>query len=298
MASTVTFAIEAIALSDAKFPVWYPYQGTWFFGILAEISLIVMSNIIQGAPRSAYRIVLIIIQAVRICLFLILPILYFGPRNDKKEYDNSDAERQALLRKNLAGDASSSQESVAAGEGYGATSDTTAQDSGNVSETESEDSWLIEQRKAQSLIAKRLKQDGNWFTYAKGFAVSQLCYILFSVCSNANFSQIFFPYVWPVHSKSLQLRAVLVGCCLLASNALNVLVPRQLGIMVDGVNNHITGKFSDQVSRHLADMQRPHKPSALLGPSSWICTFSLHQRWCLYWVGSQVVMAASRAVFV
>ena len=61
--------------------------------------------------------------------------------------------------------------------------------------------------------------------------------------------QIFFPYVWPVHSKSLQFRAVLVGCCLLASNALNVLVPRQLGIMVDGVNNHIQGNFANAILR-------------------------------------------------
>lgn len=220
VASSITFAIQTIALSDAKFPVWYPYYGTWLVGIIAEIMLVVMSDIIQGPPRTAYRFVLTIIQAVRVCLFLALPAIYFGLRNDKKAYDNSDAERQALLSKKLAAKPSSSQNSVATTEGYGTTSDTTAQESGNVSETDSEDSWLAEQRKAQELIAKRLKQDGNWFTYAKGFAI-------------------FFPYIWPVHSKTLQFRAILVGCCLLLSNALNVLVPRQLGIMVDGVNNHI-----------------------------------------------------------
>jgi hypothetical protein len=172
MASTITFAVQAIALSDAKFPVWYPYYGTWYFGIIAELMLIIMSDLVQGPPKTAYRFVLIIIQAARTCFFLALLLLYFGLHNDKKEYDNSDAERQGLLSKKLVAKASSSEESVAAAEGYGTTTDTTAQDSESVSDAESEDSWLAEQRKAQELIAKRLKQDGNWFTYAKGFAVS------------------------------------------------------------------------------------------------------------------------------
>jgi ABC-type transport system involved in Fe-S cluster assembly fused permease/ATPase subunit len=48
------------------------------------------------------------------------------------------------------------------------------------------------------------------------------------------------PYVWPVNNVVLQLRAVLVGVCLLLANALNVLIPRQLGILTDslsGVND-------------------------------------------------------------
>jgi hypothetical protein len=47
--------------------------------------------------------------------------------------------------------------------------------------------------------------------------------------------QIFFPYIWPVHSKPLQFRALLVGCSILAKNALNVLVPRQLGAVTDAL---------------------------------------------------------------
>jgi hypothetical protein len=47
--------------------------------------------------------------------------------------------------------------------------------------------------------------------------------------------QIFIPYVWPVNSKALQVRALLVGCCILTTNALNVLVPRQLGAVTDAL---------------------------------------------------------------
>lgn len=53
--------------------------------------------------------------------------------------------------------------------------------------------------------------------------------------------KIFFPYIWPFHSKSLQLRALLVGVCLLATNALNVLVPNQMGVMIDGLTKYVQG---------------------------------------------------------
>lgn len=46
----------------------------------------------------------------------------------------------------------------------------------------------------------------------------------------------FFPYIWPVKHRSLQLRVVLVGLCLLAMNFINVLIPRQLGIIMDSLS--------------------------------------------------------------
>ena len=51
-------------------------------------------------------------------------------------------------------------------------------------------------------------------------------------------SKIFLPYVWPYHDKKLQFRAVLVGACLLATNALNVLVPNQMGVMIDSLTEY------------------------------------------------------------
>jgi hypothetical protein len=118
--------------------------------------------------------IFITIQALRICSFIALISLYFGLRNDEKTYDNADAERQSLLRKKLAPKPLSSEDSTTNGNGYGTTAENNNQSetADDVSEAGSEDSWLAEQRKAQDLIAKRLNQDGNWFTYAKGFTVS------------------------------------------------------------------------------------------------------------------------------
>ena len=50
--------------------------------------------------------------------------------------------------------------------------------------------------------------------------------------------QVFFPYVWPVNRRSLQVRVVLVGFCLLAMNFINVLIPRQLGIIIDSLSEN------------------------------------------------------------
>ena len=44
-----------------------------------------------------------------------------------------------------------------------------------------------------------------------------------------------------MRDKSLQFRAVLVAACLLMSNALNVLVPRQMGVMVDNLSEYVKG---------------------------------------------------------
>ncbi len=45
--------------------------------------------------------------------------------------------------------------------------------------------------------------------------------------------------MWPYGKRPLQLRMVGIACCVLLSRALNVLVPRQLGILVNtlGIGN-------------------------------------------------------------
>lgn len=161
-----------------------------------EIILVIVPNVYDH-PNSVYDYAVIIIQALRIGSFITLATVYFALRNDTKEYDNCDAESQSLLRKKLAPKAQSSDSSTN-GNGYGATTETNSQESDtadNASDAGSEDSWLADQRKAQELIDKRLQQDGNWFTYAKGFAVSSMwtqfritltiCRYFFRICGRS-----------------------------------------------------------------------------------------------------------------
>ncbi|KAH7403640.1 hypothetical protein BKA64DRAFT_574026, partial [Cadophora sp. MPI-SDFR-AT-0126] len=227
IASAIAFGVQCLALTDSKFPVWYPYYGTWFIGLVVELFLLVVPNVFEP-PKKPFDFMVLVIQILRIGIFMILPSLYFGLRNDDKLYEDSDVERQSLLKKNL-GKKPSSEASTLNGNGYG-TNTENSQDSDtadNASDT-SEDSFIARQRKAQAKIDKRLDQDGNWFTYAKGFMM-------------------FFPYVWPYHNRILQFRAVLVGFCLLATNALNVLVPNQMGVMIDRLTNYHNGDKASSI---------------------------------------------------
>lgn len=139
-------------------------------GLLVELVLLVIPNVF-APPENSFDFTSIVLQSIRVCFFAILPALYFGLRNDNKEYDNADAERQSLLRKKLSGKPVSEDSTKS----YGGTTDTNSQDSENsedASDAGSEDSYLARQREAEDKVQKRLQQDGNWFTYAKGFAVS------------------------------------------------------------------------------------------------------------------------------
>ncbi|KAI3322883.1 P-loop containing nucleoside triphosphate hydrolase protein [Xylariaceae sp. AK1471] len=44
---------------------------------------------------------------------------------------------------------------------------------------------------------------------------------------------VLYPYIWPKKDRSLQIRLGLVGLCILANNGINLLIPRQYGILVD-----------------------------------------------------------------
>jgi hypothetical protein len=99
-------------------------------------------------------------------------------------------------------------------------------------DTARDNEWSRKRHEKEERLANRLKQEGNWWAYAKGFMVSgppSLCnYVTLTI-------QIFYPYLWPVRSTLLQMRAVFVGLCLLGENFINVLVPRQLGAITDAL---------------------------------------------------------------
>lgn len=82
-----------------------------------------------------------------------------------------------------------------------------------------EEAEMKELREDEERMLRRLQQDGSFWAYLRGFRV-------------------FLPHMLPLHSKVLQLRATLVFVCLLGGNALNVLLPRQFGIVVDVLSGH------------------------------------------------------------
>jgi hypothetical protein len=109
------------------------------------------------------------VQATRLFTLFALITLYFCLRNSAEHYGNDDAEQQSLIRKKLAPKPFSSEGSAQSTNGYGTAASQTSENSN--AESVEEDRYTKRQRETLERVEKRLKNDGNWWTYAKGFAV-------------------------------------------------------------------------------------------------------------------------------
>ncbi|KAH7310442.1 heavy metal tolerance protein [Stachybotrys elegans] len=211
----LVFGIQTFRLIDTDRPVWYPFRGSWILALAFETIIFAAAGAsMLSGYRSTLDLVNIILMGMR---FVALSALLVWPYLNCFAYRNSptkDEERQSLLAKDQLNQRSSGTDQPADcnESGYGST----LRDGDSEAE-EGEYSWERRDREARETMDKRLKEGGNWFEYAKGF-------------------KILFPYVWPVESRSLQLRAVAVFGCLLTSNALHLLIPRQTGIIMDSLN--------------------------------------------------------------
>lgn len=198
----LVFGIQLSWLSHSADLVWYPYQGAWIVALAFELVqctfLITYSWSRQLGVNSIAGLALILSR----CAILVVLLLLTSVRNRVQSLRRqSDQDREPLLSHGTSVNETS----------YGSTSNTET-----ASNEEAEYNWERREREARENMEKRLKEGGNWFAYAKGF-------------------MIFFPYVWPVHDRTLQLRAVAVCVCLLGSNVLHLLIPRQTAIIMDSL---------------------------------------------------------------
>jgi ABC-type multidrug transport system fused ATPase/permease subunit len=117
-------------------------------------------------------------------------------------YSSQDDDTQPLL-----------QDQEDASCGYGGTTDPKKHDhdGGTDSDSEDEDNAKVKQRRAELLKAR-----GGWLAYLRGF-------------------KIFLPYIVPKHDRKVQLCYLACIVCLGAGRVLNILLPRQLGIVADNL---------------------------------------------------------------
>jgi hypothetical protein len=167
------WSLQFVALLDSQFPVWYPFYGNWFGAIVVETALLVGSSVLLK-QMDAYDFLSISISSLRICSFIVLPAVYFAAGNQKDSCRNDDTESQPLLASRVAPGEIASEESSQNLNDYGAADDSS--DDGTKSKTDeeqaSEDFWFKRQRENQEKVTQRLKADGNWWVYLKGFYVS------------------------------------------------------------------------------------------------------------------------------
>lgn len=217
----LVFGIEQSTLGSGTNVVWHPYIGSWLIALISEPAIAVLSIVdqrrrfhISKAPAlQVFLSIDIAIIAARYALLLAVIFIYVLGRQ-KGRSEATDEETSPLLPKpgQMAGNADETTDS-----GYGTGNNSENNTDATNSPTDPESPWERRQRLAREQMEKRLQSEGSWIAYAKGF-------------------MIFFPYVWPVQNKRLQVYAGLVGVCLLTGNALNALIPRQMGIVLDALN--------------------------------------------------------------
>jgi len=108
-------------------------------------------------------------HVLRISIFALSAVIYFGAKIFSRVHKPCDTEQQALLGNQPGGKLTS----TASGD-YGSTNTATIE-SGVATKSSGgteEGPWSAAERKTREAIAKRLKQDGNWFIYTKAFTVS------------------------------------------------------------------------------------------------------------------------------
>ncbi|KAI0448801.1 hypothetical protein F5B21DRAFT_518662 [Xylaria acuta] len=228
LACVLIFGVQQNSIGDAAEIVWYPYYGSWFMASLFEPAIAVIQFLIAHEASTvhldahpefelpAFIRLDAAISVLRFAFILSIILIYFSSYNCI-DTDSCDEERSPLLPKS---DQRLSNGNGSADSGYGTSSEATNTDATNTetanSPTDPESPWERQQRLLREKMEKRLKSEGSWIAYVKGFMV-------------------FFPYIWPVGNRRLQIHVVLVGICLLAGNGLNFLIPRQYGAVLDSL---------------------------------------------------------------
>ncbi len=181
MSCALVFGVVFAGLSEAANPVWYAYLGPFGIALVVEPILETLALMVRpaGPPGFAEILDMSAVGSRYLAVVFAWGFYFEGTRTARPE-KGTDSERQSLLKANGNGNACHDSDSDEQSEGtqqngYGTTSDssTEATDSNQSSDTENDDDNPYErrQRKASEQMEKRLKEKGNWFTYAKSFLV-------------------------------------------------------------------------------------------------------------------------------
>ncbi len=177
----LVFGVEFGGLAESENPVWHPYIGSFVLALLFDPAIQTLSYLARspgGFPL--FELIDTGIAAARFLFFLLAIIIYLtAPRSAKVE-TGTDAERQGLLKPDEQADGEGTHDSEqSTGDGYGSTSssetatenDDDATQKSTTQPKKPESAWERRDREAGEKMAKKLKENGNWFSYTKRFLV-------------------------------------------------------------------------------------------------------------------------------
>lgn len=186
--------------------MWYPYYGSWFLALVLEIGLFSLS-LATCRLSGPFDYTLLIIQISRLLALSLLVACVFGTFSKVTPHTPSEEGAPLLSQMDRLVDIPNT--------AYGSAAHRTSSDGADL-EYEAEELKKEEEQKRD--IEKRLKANGNWFTYVREFFI-------------------FIPYLWPSNPKDRKLRWNVLGVviCLACVRASNVLIPHQLGVVINAL---------------------------------------------------------------
>lgn len=200
LGSILVWGPLSYALWTSKNLRWHPYFGAFILQFAFETTTWLMSAAsIPSEKRSGNAP--FVLACIRVIVSLVLLIDGFVITVTKHAEKSTDEENQSLLPKPANGAATQNGNA-----GYGSIEQSTPDDE--------EEAPVDKDKELKEQQAKRLEEEGGWYGYLKSFAV-------------------FLPYVFPrddwMVMGALGVRLV----HMLAERALNLLTPRQLGIITN-----------------------------------------------------------------
>jgi len=172
LASILVWFVLAATLFGAEKPVWYPLNGSWIIAAVSEV-LTLGLRLSQHRPYAGLEQAQISVQALRILLLLSLPLLTFVLPRIKAKAPHEDEEAAPLLGHSQ--ETSEESQTSTGTSKYGSTgTDSTVTGITSTGQTEEVvDEYAKKERENRERMEKRLKETGNWWTYARRFTVGR-----------------------------------------------------------------------------------------------------------------------------
>ncbi|KAF9729660.1 hypothetical protein PMIN06_012983 [Paraphaeosphaeria minitans] len=189
--------------------IWHPYFGSFVVQFVLEVITCLLCGF-SLPPDDRYRNIPLGISAARAFVSFVLLIDSFLILISVKGEKGTDEEEQSLLSAQANGSTETNGSARANDSaGYGS-----IEQAASVGSDEDESPATDKEIKEQQ--AKRLEEQGGWFGYLKSF-------------------MIFLPYLWPKDDWRIMLALFLRLIHLIQGRALNLLEPRQLGIITNKI---------------------------------------------------------------
>ena len=219
LASVLAYGLLAIYLLETSHPLWYPQLGSYAVGAAFEIPLAALQALVepQGNNFGSLRLALQVVRSLLLCCLVVSAAWY--ALDDKFFSAKDQAETEPLLSNQANGTTTKTN--------YGATpkdDDADDYDDGD-SDPDSDGDEPAQIKEIKEQQRKRLAESGSWINYFKQY-------------------RIFIPMIIPRRNRFVQGCMTVVGLVLIADRFLNVLIPRQLGIMTQELSDSYgTGVF-------------------------------------------------------